>query len=273
MKPKSLTEEEWKRIGKHYRFLNLNRWNMLDGLKKVNVLNEVGIDIVRGPIFGNNYGGKYPDNIYKFGKCRKRKLNMDAIHDIVLNEEKEVGGIITRDEAKILFTGTNNRIDLDLEKSTANMQNIILFHTHPKDETVEHDPPSILDIISFLSFNIKSMANLVLNREKADIGKIMKIQCSLVFTQDEIYSYYFSHELVINIVDYLLKVYRENEGMFIDRVEKILEEIEINYSFYLRDFNKVMTNFDVIQYFKKLEFLGFIIHRSSYNNLTFYEYF
>ncbi len=221
---------------------------------------------------------RFLESEMKIGKCKKCVLNnieLNRIQDIAINEKKEVGGVIdfnSETNIKILFTGTDDRIDLNLESDTADMKNIILFHTHPKDEDVEYDPPSILDIISFLSFNVKSIADLVLNRDKADISKILKIQCSLVFTKNEVYTYYFSHDLIMNITNDLLQVFRENEDEFIERVERILEEIELNYTFSLRKFNKTMNEEEIGEYFKVLNSLGFLIHRSSYRKSECYTF-
>ncbi len=270
MKPKILEQEIWNKLKMRYKMLDLNTWNVIDGVRKVEILEEIGINIPE-PTFGNDYIINYPEHIYKFRKCKKYNLNVEEMREFAINEEKEVGGIIENNKIKILFIGSNDRINLDLEESMPNMKSIILFHTHPKDDNVQYDPPSILDIISFLSFNIKSIADLILNRGNVDVRNALKIQLGIVFTKNEIYTYYLSHQLVMNIVNSLLTLYPLPD--FIENVEKMLEEIELYYTATLQRFNKTLQYEEVEEYLLNLESLGFLLHRTSYyHGLEFFAF-
>ena len=268
MKPKALSEADWLRIRGKYRMLNGKRWDGLDGVKKVNILRELDISSFYEPIFSTNYKATYPNNIYKFRHTQKSKLNpveLLLIREMVENETSEIGGILNFQEetnVQILFIGNETRIDLNLEESTKDKMSLLLFHTHPKDDEVEFDPPSILDIISFLSFNVKSLADLVLNPEKANTDKVLKIQIGIVFTKNEIYTYYMSHELIVRIILHLREIYLQ--GNFIEDAERLLEEIELCYTSHLLKYNVSMTHKQVNDYIKKLSTLGILMKRSSY---------
>ena len=269
MKPKSLSSSDWNKIRERYRMLNVGRWDGLDGVKKIEILRELNIPTFYEPIFGTDFKVIYPDNIYKFKRSTKYKLNeveLLLMREMVLKEKHEIGGILNFKEetnVEILFVGTDTRIDLNLEKSTKDMMSILLFHTHPEDKNVDFDPPSILDIISFLSFNVKSLADLVLNPEKANTDKILKIQIGIVFTKNEIYTYYMSHDLIIKIIFYLRNLHKQ--GNFIENAERLLEEIELYYTSHLIKYNASMTSPQVDDYCKKLGTLGILIKRSSYS--------
>ena len=269
MKPKALSEADWIKIREKYRMLNGKRWDGLDGVKKVNILRELDIDTFYEPIFGTEYKVTYPNNIYKFRHTQKYKLNeveLLLMKEMAENETSEVGGILNFQEetnVQILFIGNETLIDLNLEQSTKDKMSLLLFHTHPKDDEVEFDPPSILDIISFLSFNVKSLADLVLNPEKANTDKVLKIQIGIVFTKNEIYTYYMSHELIVRIILHLREIYQE--GNFIEDAEKLLEEIELCYTSHLLKYNISMTHKQVNDYIKKLGSLGILMKRSSYS--------
>ena len=268
MKPKSLSEADWNKIRERYRMLNVGRWDGLDGVKKIEILKELNIPTFYEPIFGTDFKVIYPDNIYKFKRTKRYKLNdveLLLMREMTLSEKREIGGILDFKEdtnVEILFVGTDTRIDLNLEKSTKDMMSILLFHTHPEDKNIDFDPPSILDIISFLSFNVKSLADLVLNPEKANTDKILKIQIGIVFTKNEIYTYYMSHDLIIKIIFYLRNLHKQ--GNFIENAERLLEEIELYYTSYLIKYNTSMTSRQVDDYCKKLASLGILMKRATY---------
>ena len=268
MKPKALAESDWIKIRQKYRMLNVSRWDGLDGVKKVEILKELNIPTFYEPVFGTEFKVVYPENIYKFKRSTKYKMNeveLLLMREMVLKEKHEIGGILNFKEetnVEILFVGTDTRIDLNLEQSTKDMMSLLLFHTHPADDELEFDPPSILDIISFLSFNVKSLADLILNPEKANTDKILKIQIGIVFTKNEIYTYYMSHDLIIKIILHLREI--NIQGNFIEDAERLLEEIELCYTSYLLKYNTSMTDRQVNDYCKKLGSLGILMKRSSY---------
>ena len=269
MRPKALSESDWLKVREKYRMLNGKRWDGLDGVKKVNILRDLEIDTFYEPIFSTNYKVSYPENIYKFRHTQKYKLNeveLVLMREMVKNEKHEVGGILNFQEetnVQILFIGSETRIDLNLEQSTKEKMSLLLFHTHPADKNNEFDPPSILDIISFLSFNVKSLADLVLNPEKANTDKVLKIQIGIVFTKNEIYTYYMSHELIVRIILHLREIYLQ--GNFIEDAERLLEEIELCYTSHLLKYNVSLTSRQVNDYIKKLGSLGMLMKRFSYS--------
>ena len=268
MRPKALSEADWMKVRGRYRMLNVGRWDGLDGVKKIEILKELNIPTFYEPIFGTDFKVIYPDNVYKFKRSTKYKLNeveLLLMREMVLKEKHEIGGILNFKEetnVEILFVGTDTRIDLNLEKSTKDMMSILLFHTHSEDKNIDYDPPSILDVISFLSFNVKSLADLVLNPEKSNTDKILKIQIGIVFTKNEVYTYYMSHDLIIKIIFHLRNLYKQ--GNFIENAERLLEEIELYYTSYLIKYNTSMTSPQVDDYCKKLGSLGILMKHATY---------
>jgi hypothetical protein len=268
-RPKALAESDWMKIRERYRMLNGKRWDGLDGVKKVEIMKECGIPTFYEPAFGIDFKIVYPNNIYKFSKAKSFELNpveLVLMRDSAQNEKHEIGGIVDFTEYKniqILFIGTNTRIDLNLEESTQDKMSLLLFHTHPADTDVEFDPPSILDIISFLSFNVKSLADLILNPEKSDTDKVLKIQVGIVFTKNEVYTYYMSHHLIVKIILHLREI--NLQGNFIEDSEKLLEEIELYYTSYLLKFNILLNGKKVDDYCRTLATLGILMHRATYS--------
>jgi len=268
MKPKFLKIDEWNKLLRKYEYLSLKNWNNLDGLKKIALLKGAKISINPYPIFGTfeNEIAK----IYNFDKCITHFFNiteLNRMRHIALEERKEIGGIIEFNfEGKdIIFKikGSENRIDLYNIDENKN-KNLTVFHTHPQDEDIEYDPPSVLDIISFLEFNVKSIADRILNK---NVGELLKIQNSVIFTKNEVYVCYLSDLLVINIVKYLLKMTDVYE------IEKLLEEIEIYYSYLLKRFNMELNNLQINEYISYLKNLGFIIERYKYiDEVKIYKY-
>jgi hypothetical protein len=255
MKPKSLPEENWNKLLRKYKDLSLKSWNAIDGLKKLALLRGAKIVLNAIPIFGTFYN----TSIYNFDKCKKYTFGiteLNKMRHIALEEKNEIGGIIGED-IRFLFNGSKNRIQLNIEGQT---KNLTLFHTHPQDEDTEYDPPSVLDMVSFLEFNVKSIAERIINK---NVGQLLKVQNSVVFTKNEVYIYYLSNELVVSITKYLLSL--RDRADFVYEVEKLLEEIEIHYSFLLSKFNMELTDAQVKEYISYLNSLGFIVHRYTYN--------
>ena len=92
MKPKALPESDWLKIRERYRMLNVSRWDGLDGVKKVHIMNELDIPTFYEPTFGTNFNVTYPDNIYKFRRAKEEKLNeveLVLMREMVLNEKTQ----------------------------------------------------------------------------------------------------------------------------------------------------------------------------------------
>jgi len=233
-------------------------WKDLDGIQKINFLKDYNINVIPKYIFGKNYNLNYPEDIYMYKNTEKIILNdklLNEMKDLVENVKNEVGGIINNNDFKILFRGTFNRIELDLEKDTQS-----LFHTHPRDDDILYDPPSILDIISFLALNIKSIADMLIDLKNGiehPSDDILIAQNSIVFTKNEVYICYISHPLLINITKYLIKTNKS--------LEEILENVELYYSQILYSFNKNLNNDEINKYIKLLSSLGILIKRFNYD--------
>ena len=155
MIPKAISKENWNKVKKLFPELTTQYWKHLDGLKKNNILKECGVFLNCTAIFGENYILNYPDDLYS---KRKTILNENTLNEIkkMVKLKKEVGGIINNNVVEFLFTGDETKIKLDLQKKADT-----LFHTHPEDPEVKYDPPSVLDIISFLALNVHSIAEFI----------------------------------------------------------------------------------------------------------------
>jgi hypothetical protein len=268
MKPKGVNEKDWKKLQKKYSLLNFENWSYLDGNKKINLLKGAGINIVPIYLFRKDYNLKYPEDIYMFKKTEKLILDpttLNSLRHMILDEIKEIGGTINFIERKfkmeILFIGNENNIDLNLEKDTQT-----LFHTHPIDEELEFDPPSVLDIISFLILNVESISKLIIdlgNGIEHPIDDALIVQNSMVFTKNEVYVYYISYPLLKNIIKYIIDLYKNSKD-FIYSVEKLLEMIEIHYSIILSSFNRNLNNYEIKEYINFLSSLGIIMKRFDY---------
>lgn len=267
MKPKAVNEKNWDKMKKKYPSLNFEIWSYLDGIEKINVLKDSQIEIKPIYFFGKNYNLKYPKDIYMFENTEKIVLDpitLTNFQNMVLYEKKEVGGTLNfllktnNFKTDIFFTGTETSIDLNLEKDTQT-----LFHTHPINEKLDFDPPSILDIVSFLALNVKFIAESIIDLRNGIEHGIddLIVQNSMVFTKNEVYVYYISSPLILNITKYLMKLKNKD---FIYNVEKLLEMIEIHYSIILSSFNKNLNNEEIEEYLKILSSLGILIKRFSY---------
>jgi hypothetical protein len=246
--------------------ISLDKWNNMEGIEKINLLKKHNINVDIKYYFGKEYKIKYPEDIYMFHRKKKLLLDNTLLEKIknLTKEKKEFGGTIRFDENKldILFIGNENNIELNLEKDTQ-----ILFHTHPFEKNLKYRPPSVLDIISFLVLNIKSIAELIIDLSQGiehPIDEELIVENSIVFTQNEVYVYYISYPLLVNINKYLIKLFKTNKD-FIYSVEKFLELIELEYSMILYSFNKNLNNYEIEEYLKKLSSLGILMKRFKYN--------
>ena len=258
MKPKAIKKQHWNKLKRKYSELSLKSWEYLDGLKKLSLLRGANIELEDKFIFGKDYILKYPEDIYL--QSRKIVLHptiLNTIRHLALEEKKEIGGIINNNKIEVLFSGNKNRIKLDLKNKTQT-----LFHTHPEDEDLIFDPPSVLDIISFLALNVQSIAEFILNGKK-DVKNLLKVENSMVFTKNEVYVYYISYPLIKEISNQLMKMY-EIQDDFIYNVEKLLEEIELYYSKILSRFNMTLDDNLLEEYISYLSNLGIIMKRFSY---------
>ena len=274
MKPKALSEENWLKLKRKFKTLTIDNWNYLDGVKKLALIRHAKV-ILKENIFGDNYILKYPDDIYMFPLTKRFVLNFSTVNQIrseVFRNINEIGGTINynkenQEKVHIKFSGDEKNIILDLKTKTHT-----LFHTHPYDEDRTFDPPSILDIISYLALVVKHVVNTILKiEEEIDKGveklsedNILTVQNSMVFTHNEIYSYYISTDLYEDIIKKLMELYMNSKN-FIYEVEKLLEEIEISYSTILYKYNYDLNSEELSEYLSTLSSLGFIIKRFTYN--------
>lgn len=282
MKPKAINEKDWNILKKNYK-INLKVWENLDGLKKINLLRDAKVSLSldskinlsldtnknKESIFGDNYNLSYPKDIYTNRRIILDKTILTRIHEMVLNEKKEIGGIINDNKIDFLFNGNENRIHLDLKKKTQT-----LFHTHPEDKDILFDPPSVLDIVSFLALTVQSIADFILNNDgEKNINDILKVQNCIVFTKNEIYVYYISYPLILTISEYLMNLMSRDlmsrdlmniNSDYIYEVEKLLEEIELNYSNILSEFNMTLDEELLLKYISQLNSLGILVKRFSY---------
>ena len=257
--PKAISEKDWDKLKRKYSELNLKSWEHLDGLKKLSLLKGANINIENKFLFGNNYILDYPKDIYlKSKRIILDSSTLNRIRHMALDERKEIGGIINDNKIDVLFSGTKNRIKLDLNKKTQT-----LFHTHPEDEDLEFDPPSVLDIVSFLALNVQSIAEYILNKQK-DVKKLLKVENSIVFTKNEVYVYYISYPLIKNITEYLIEIHETDN--FVYKVEKLLEELELYYSKILSRFNMTLDENLLNEYIEYVSKLGIIMKRFKYTS-------
>lgn len=256
-------KEFWKDFG-----MTKKEWQNIDAIRKIKMINssskvndEIQDEIY--PLFGY-YNLRYPKDL--FNNPQKYVLDggvKEYIQNIARNEKKERGGIINDNKVELMFNGTENRINLNVTKKCET-----LFHTHPKDDSVSFDPPSILDIISFLALTIHCIAESIFKEVKG-IKNAIKVQNSMVFGKDEIYVYYISGPLIKHI--YNLLVQKEGSegskdlGVYVEFVEKLLEKMEIYYAFLLEKFNKTLNKKELEEYISYLSSLGIIMKRFTDN--------
>ena len=277
--PKILSLDIWKKLIRKYD-LNLDIWNDFDCVKKIALLKGAHIDIPYNIIFGHNYSNKYPEDIYNYERSKRCVLDVTQLNGLrraAIHERKEIGGIIlfneqssnikykeSKIEIKYLFVGNGNRIDLNVLDRKERIQ--CLFHTHPADDDVLYEPPSLLDIVSFLIVNIKSIADLIIDNKPVE--EILKVETSGIFTKNEVYVIYFSENLLYEIVKYLFILNKKED--FVYEVEKLMEEVELYYALHLIRFNRILKNEEVDEYLNELNRLGLIVKRSDYLSSEFF---
>lgn len=230
---------------------------------------------------------KYPQDIYNFSLCKKYKLSNETLTELKNKTymDHEVGGIINfkvkeKEEIKYLFNGGENRIKLDMEERGTQ----ILFHTHPEDRKEEkegnlYDPPSPLDIVSFLGLTITYLANEYLDRAKGieqPEDDPLQVQVSAVFTKNEVYTYYISSLLIERIKDVLLRIDEECESVpeFVEKCEGLLSEVNEEYLSLLSPYNNShISSSQIDEYIEFLSTLGILLQRFAYPSQKFYIYF
>jgi len=261
MYPKALNKKDWEKMKRKYSELNLRSWEHLDGIKKLSIIRGAYVNIEPIAIFKDDYILNYPKDLYTDKKYILNSTTLNTVRYMALNERKEIGGIINDNKVDVLFSGNENRISLDLKRKAET-----LFHTHPEDEDVDIDPPSVLDLVSFLALNVQSIAEFIINNKKSkgknDLKDMLKVQNSAVFTKNEVYIYYISKPLILNISKYLMEI----EENFIYNVEKLLETIELYYSAILFEYNMILTEELLQKYINRLSSLGIIVKRFSYTS-------
>jgi hypothetical protein len=284
---KALSSKDWNKLLRKFKKLNSNNWNYLDGLQKLSLLRACNINLDTLFKFGINYNLKYPNDIYQYDVSEKYTFDVTTLNNLrhlALDYNTELGGTInfiynrsgmkiesnnhslnnhTKIKVQLLYQSDQiNRIDLNVEQDTQ-----ILFHTHPVEYDTIFDPPSILDIISYLGLTIVHISNMILDISKSiehPLDDPLIVQASMVFTKNEIYVYYISYPLLRDIVKKLINTYHEDKNMFVHNVEKLLEEIEISYANLLFRYNRNLSDFEIKEYISFLSSLGIIVKRYDY---------
>lgn len=246
--PKIFSKRDWENFKKGIKNLNLNSWEHLDGLQKVALLKNKHIHFQPYYIFGTFNIVNYIEGTKNMEKIVIQ--NLDKFKNLVASDKKEIGGIIiypnSTPQIKILFFGDETRINLDVFDNkflNTEISDLSLFHTHPPTNlseekinngyNIEHDPPSVLDIVSFILLSVKHITDTIIGSKK------FIIKNSIVFTKGEIYVYSLSKELFTNIFNHLNRKYLsngQNLEKFVYDVEYLLEKIEIFYSALLYQF-------------------------------------
>ena len=286
MKPKVIEFNNWQKLIKEYRGLNLEIWNSLDAMKKLALLKGINIKVVSTPNFGLNFILNYPEDIYNFTSTSKFTIDINTLNKIrrFLYSDKEIGGTIeysrqseqqlnmdynskNTSKINIFFTGNNNRIDLNFKSDTHS-----LFHTHPNDDR-RYNPVSILDIISYLAVIIKYIADIIIDLDNGiehSPDDPLIIQNSIVVSNEAVYVYCISYPLVVSITKHLMELYRSRKdnlkNNFVYEVEKLLEEMELSYASYLFPFNRDLDTGDLEEYLNTLSSLGILIKRFPYSH-------
>jgi hypothetical protein len=299
--PSGLSEKSWNKMKQKFRHLNWDTWQYIDGVKKIGLIKNCKIqDFTPYFIFGENFSFKIPvkqesDKIpvkqESESQDDKKDIKLDVstinrLRHLALDNRHEVGGYLKyffvngkyKTDIKITFKGNGTRINLDVENVNEKIDT--LFHTHPcYDEDIKYDPPSILDITSFLLLNVKNIADCFLKpchgqncffkdykKGIENINSCLKVKNSMVITCNEIYVYSISNELLQKIAKELRILYEEKDN-FIKHVEELLQRIELFYSAKLFHFYKDMSNEEVNEYITFLKNIGIIMRRFNYKDL------
>lgn len=266
MKPYILSNSEWNSLIKKYPSITYEKWNKLDGIMKLSFLRNT-IDLSKFKILSQDLSPRYPEDIYMYRIKEKKILPIKLLANLKrsTNLKEEIGGTINyyngiRED--ILFNGSFNKVKLDLGKDTQT-----LFHTHPIDGRV-YDPPSVLDIVSYLANIIHDIGNVILhvgNNIEHPLDDPLVIQNSMVFTGKNVYVYYISYNLIRLIVEKLTQIYKQ--GDYVNGIEKFLEEMEIAYVNHLIPYNTwYNTESELDNYFKVLEKYGIIMKKFKYTD-------
>ncbi len=264
MKPNILSQTEWNILLK--KNITYTIWNNLDGLKKLAFLRNI-VDLSQFKILSDRLSPQYPEDIYLYNIKELRILPTDLLARLKRTTylSNEIGGTINYDNNNIRefykFNGDINKVVLNLRTDTQT-----LFHTHPKDERV-YDPPSILDIVSYLANIIHHIGNIVLdvgNQIEHPLDDPLVIQNSMVFTPKSVYVYYISYDLIKLIVIKLTKLYQS--GNYIEKIGSFIQEMEIAYVNYLFPYNSwYNTSQEVERYITELNKIGIIMKRYDYD--------
>lgn len=263
--------------------IDYDEWLNLESLEKAKIVEKYIPDFNYYPSFGYFYNTTYS------------KLNF-SLQDIKIigkntcfTSSKEKGGIVDykNNIANLQFksVGTDSRIDLNYDSDIIQT----VFHTHPieytnkqeinteinkqerkqiKKERNKYDPISVLDIVSFLLINTKSIADCILFGTEIHV----KFLSALIFTKNEVYTYYMSTQLIQKISATLRNLWNESIkntsdiNSYIKNTELLLEEIELYYTLSLLNFNKYLTNTEIISYIEIVNSFGIVINRFSYND-------
>lgn len=259
-----LTEAQWKRLANKFKTLTIETWNGLDGMKKINLLKLAKIEVDNIPTFG--YFEKNDIYLSELTKTFVLDLStLNKLRNLAIYEPNERGGTIEYSDSgpklKFLFSGNSNRINLDLNRDTHT-----LFHTHPIDQDRETDPPSVLDILSYLALIVKYIADIIIDMKNGiehSIDDPLIVQNRMVFTHNEIYVYYISKLLVESITNMLMNIFLYEDD-FNSSVELLLDKMELSYSNYLYSFNRDLNIIDMQEYLQTLEKLGILVKRYNY---------
>ncbi len=230
------------------------------------IIKHVKIDTNKYNIIARDLTPNYPEDIYLY-KMKNKYILSDRLlvkmKSLSINNRDELGGILKYDNNYIkdiiLFNGDANKINLDLGKDTQT-----LFHTHPFTGN-KYEPPSILDIISYLANVIKYIADLILDLNKDvehPLYDPIVIQNCMVFSEEGVYVYYISHPLIKKIVEKIV-------NLDINSIEKLIEEIEIGYANELFRFNKYYCTVNELnEYLNHLNSLGIMVNFFPYSKKT-----
>lgn len=267
-KPIILSDTEWNKLCKRFKSLTKKSWDDLDGMKKYALLRNVNVNCdIFSPI-SDNLKITYPNDIYMINLKTKYILPKSLLVEMkgkVLSNPNEVGGIIEyRPEIKNIhiFDGNHTKIDLDLGTDTQT-----LYHTHP-DTDGGFEPPSILDVISYLANIIKHIGELImdLNRNiEHPLDDPLVIQNSMVFSKDGVFVYYVSDLLLRDIVKKLVKLFKN--GNYSEQFLKFIDEMELGYCRELFPYNKYYYNIEKLnEYLDRLGKLGIIMKYFPYTS-------
>lgn len=265
---KVLNAEEWKKI--RMTGITEKEWEKTDGLDKVKLIERAGIDLRKFfPTFGTFPGLTYPQSLFPEEEGLKEKVlskeGLLFLNDKAENEGREIGGVIKDGKIKVLFKGDENKIDLTVDEMKEEVDT--LFHTHIKTGGIPFDPPSVSDIINYLSLQVKFYADALLGNGDKKRGGNRKVKNGAVFAYDEIYVYYISYPLMKKIKEKLKSMWNSRDHeMFIYNVEKLMEHLEISTALFLSSHTRVSNPSELKNYMEALASIGILLKRYRYND-------